>query len=184
MPRNRGVGMPKANKKKVEQSSEAFEEPPALPAASEPAAPSTPDKKQEKRGRPPASPGMKAVQQAAYAAKKAKRVADKAELMSLDAQIKQKEGFAQLVARLDGQARSLKKAKGWDKAFVLQRMDKAELLIEQQRVKSLQAQLLACALRVDAKDAEIAEKDACACRLKRLLRVKKEQCARGAESHV
>ena len=116
---------------------------------------------------------MKEVQQAAFAAKKAKRVADMAHLTSLKAKLKQKEGLAGLVARMEGQSRRLKKAKGYDKAFVLMAMDKAELEVERQRVESLEAQVVAFALRVDAKDAEIAEKDARLGRLWRLLNVQK-----------
>ena len=61
---------------------------------------------------------------------------------------------------MDGQTRRLKKAKGLDKAFVVMDMDKTEILVHEVRIKSLQAHVIALALRIDAKDAEIAEKDA------------------------
>lgn len=57
-------------------------------------------------------------------------MADMAHVDSLKAQIKQHEGIAGLVARMQGQSRRLKKAKGYDKAFVLMAMDKAELKVE------------------------------------------------------
>ena len=54
----------------------------------------------------------------------------------------------------------------------LDRMNKAELDMEKRHVRSLQSQVVACECALDAKDAEIAERDARLHRLQRLLRRK------------
>ena len=63
----------------------------------------------------------------------------------------------------------------------LHRWNKAEIEIEKKRVWCLQSQVVACELRLDAKDAEIAEKNAHLQRLNRLLQ-RKQLCLTQVES--
>ena len=83
MPRQRGIGMRKPKKKKVEPLDNAEEIPLPPPAAPENDPPPSPDPKLTIRARPQQSPGMKAVKAATYAARKADRVAKKAYLQFL-----------------------------------------------------------------------------------------------------
>ena len=150
-------------------SNEALEIPPAPPAATEPADPPTPERKQMKRVRLPQSPGMKKVKAAAYAARKAALVAKKAWKMFekkselSDAKIKG------IWARIWAIEREWKKAAKWDNIRYIQRVNKAELQIKDVEISVLREQVVAFALEADARDTEIAAKEARIARLSRLL---------------
>ena len=175
MPRYRGVGMPKAKKRKIEQSHECVEEPTAPPPAPDPDPPSTPEHTQVNRGRRQQSPGMKAVKAAEYVARKAKRVAGRAHNLFLKAQIAEHHHYVQIMARMDGIMRSWKKT-GNKKAFShLERWHRAELELKTKHVSTLEDQVVALSLAGDAKDAEIDAQKARIARLSRLLRVRKNR---------
>ena len=179
MPRHKGLSMRRPKKTKIEQSNEAFEEPPDPPAAPEPADPPTPERTQVKRVRPPQSPGMKAVKAAAYEAVKAYRVAAKAEKMFRKKRAEFLEHREQMFARIEGIGRDWKKKGRPAHSTHLDRVWKAEVSYRLKHISSLQSQVVFMALEIDAKDAEIAEKDARLCRLARLLRVAKGRARAG-----
>ena len=116
---------------------------------------------------------MKAVKSAAYEARKANRVAAKAHIIYLKSRLKYLEKKKAMTARMQGIGRDWKK-KGRPAASThLHRLWKAEMEYEQKHISSLESQLIALDLKIDAKDAEIAERDARLRRLTRLLRVAK-----------
>ena len=164
--------MRRPTKKKIEQSNEAVEEPPARPPAPEPADPPSPDAKQVKRVRPPQSPGMAAVKAAAYEARKALRVAEKADMSFLNDLVRYKRHKLALIARMSGISRDWIKKGRPGSVTHLERMWKAELEDEKKHVWCLQSQVVAHSLACDAKDAEIAAQEARIKRLTRLLRVR------------
>ena len=172
MPRQRGIGMRKPKKKKVEPLDNAEEIPLPPPAAPENDPPPSPDPKLTIRARPQQSPGMKAVKAATYAARKADRVAKKAYLQFL----REKLAFVQCYVDLTNRGERL--GKDWKKkgrpklSYHLEKINKVLLDIEAKRVHLLQTQIVASELAVDAKDAAIAERDARLHRLSRLLRRK------------
>ena len=178
MPRQRGIGMRKPKKKAVAQPSEAVEIPSDPPAASETEAPPSPDPKQAIRQRPPQSPGMKAVKAAAYAAQKAARVASKAQIMFLKDKLQLYQFSVTKIESILRIGREWKKQGRPAHSSHLHRWNKAELELEKKRVRCLQSQVVACELRLDAKDAAIAERDARLHRLNRLLRRKNGRVSR------
>ena len=172
MPRYSGIGMRRPKKKKIEQSNEALEEPPAPPAAPEPAVPPTPEPKQVK-SRPAQSPGMKAVKAAAYGARKAALVATKAMKMfekKTELSVAKSKG---IWARMWAIEREWKKAKKHVNIRFIERIHKAELQLKDVEIFVLRERVLALALAVDARDAANAEKEARIARLARLLRMRK-----------
>ena len=172
MPRYRGVGMPRKRKTVKEPPSEAVDIPPERPDASEPAAPPSPDPKLTIRARPPQSPGMKAVKAAAFQARKADRIAKKAYVTFLQ----EKLTFTQCYIALTNRGERL--GKDWKKkgrprlSYHLEKINNICLDIEAKRVRLLQTQLVASELAVDARVAEIAERDARLARMRRLLQRK------------
>ena len=116
---------------------------------------------------------MKAVKAAAYEARKANRVAAKAHMIYLKSRLKYLEKKKAMTARMQGIGRDWKKKGRPAHSTHLHRMWKADFEHELMRISSLEIQVVALALKSDAKDAETAERDARLRRLTRLLRVAK-----------
>ena len=104
--------------------------------------------------------------------RKAERVARRAHLMFLKAQLAEHQHYVQMVARKEGIMRSWKKA-GNRKAFShLERWHRAELEVEKKRISTLRHQMVALSCSADAKDVKIAAQAARIVRLMRKLRVR------------
>ena len=116
---------------------------------------------------------MKAVKAAAYEAVKAYRLATKAAKMFRNKIAEHLEHREQMDARIKGIGRDWKKKGRPAHSSHLDRVWKAEMSIRLKHISRLESQVVFMALEIDAKDAEIAEKDARLCRLARLLRVAK-----------
>jgi hypothetical protein len=164
--------MPRKRKSVAEPPSEAVDIPLERPDASEPAAPPSPDPKLTIGARPPQSPGMKAVKAAAYQARKADRIAKKAYMMFLQ----ETDTFYQCCKALTDRGERLGKA--WKKkgrpshSNHLDKINNLLLNIEAKRVHLLQTQVVASELALDARIADIAERDARLARMRRLLQRK------------
>ena len=172
MPRYRGVGMPKAKKKTVEQPSEAVEEPPAPPPATDPPNPPSPEAKQVKRVRPPQSPGMKEVKAAAYDARKAAFASKKASKMYFKKSALAKAKKNGIYARIWAIGREHKKAKKNDNIRFIYRVNEAELQLKDVDISVLEEQAVALVCLCDALEAENDAKEARIARLSRKLRVR------------
>lgn len=178
MPRYRGVGMPRAKKKAIEQPSEAFEIPQAPPDAPDPPDPPSPDPKQTIRTRPAESPGMKTVKAAAFQARRAERVARRAEIQFLRERLAFTQRHIALTNRADRIGKEWKKKGSPGRSSHLRRVSDILSDIDSKRIHLLQTQVVASELKTDAKDALLAEKDARLARMRRLLQRRKGKVPR------
>ena len=122
---------------------------------------------------------MKEVKAAAYYARKAKRAADKAKAAFAKARAARVEHYGLIAARMKGIMCSWKRTGNKQAISHLELWHKAEMELEKKHISTLQANVLAEECACDAKDAQIAEKDARIARLARLLRARKCRGVRG-----
>ena len=172
MGRYKGIGMPKAKKKKIEQPSETFDEPPAPPPATDPPNPPSPDAKQVRRARPPQTPGRKEVKAAAYDARKANAVAKKACRIFENKRAQAEARKKGIWARISAIEREWKKAPKWDNIRFIERVNKAELQLKDVDISVLQESVVLLSCSTDALRAENVAKEARIARLSRKLRMR------------
>ena len=174
MPRQRGVGMRKPKKKRIEQSSTAPEDPSAPPDTSELPAPPSPPRKPSKPQRPPSSPGLKAAKAASYASQKAAQVARRARTIAHRSCANYEAYTGRFWRKIKGIERDFEaaaKEPWWKQLNWEKKVLQAELLKNQKYSDTLLHVVVAYGASVEAKNAKIAALEARLARVKRYARI-------------